>query len=243
MPKNLRINKTTQLQTLNIADITNLQATLTELADNISEHIKDKDNPHVVTTTQLGLDKVDNTSDKDKPISTATQLALDELKGTITTHIDNTEIHVTQEDKDTWTAKQDALSDTQLDAVNSTITADKVTKYEGYATSKQDKLTQGNHINIVNNIISVLDDLSTYDNSKSGFITKAVSDLVNYYTKTEIDGALADKADSDALIKEIERAIAAEATKQDKLTAGENITIVDNVISAKPYAVVLKEWA
>ena len=79
MAKNLRINKTTQLQQLNIADVTDLQSTLTELTNNLSEHVKDKDNPHVVTTTQLGLDKVDNTADKDKPISTATQLALDEL--------------------------------------------------------------------------------------------------------------------------------------------------------------------
>lgn len=243
MPKNLRINKTTQLQQLNIADVTDLQSTLTELTNNLSEHVKDKDNPHVVTTAQLGLDKVDNTADKDKPISTATQLALDELNVKITTHTDNSEIHVTQEDKDTWTAKQDALTAEQQAAINSTITAEKVAKYEGYATSKQDKLTQGNHINIVNNTISVLDDLSTYDNSKSGFITKAVTELNNYYTKTEINDALADKADADALVGEIERAIAAEATKQDKLTAGENITIVNNVISAKTYAVVLKEWA
>jgi hypothetical protein len=34
------------------------------------------DNPHRVTKTQVGLDQVDNTSDLDKPISTATQTAL-----------------------------------------------------------------------------------------------------------------------------------------------------------------------
>jgi hypothetical protein len=243
MSKNLRINKTTQIQKLDIADITDLQTTLTDLSTQISTHKDNKNNPHNVTKVQLGLENVDNTSDKNKPISDATQVVLDNLDTKITTHIENSEIHVTQEDKDTWTAKQDALTTEQQAAINSTITAEKVAKYEGYATSKQDKLTQGNHINIVNNTISVLDDLSTYDNSKSGFITKAVTDLNNYYTKTEINDALADKADADALVGEIERAIAAEATKQDKLTAGENITIVNNVISAKTYAVVLKEWA
>lgn len=43
----------------------------------IDSHISDLNNPHVVTTTQLGLENVDNTSDLDKPISTATQTALD----------------------------------------------------------------------------------------------------------------------------------------------------------------------
>ena len=39
-------------------------------------HIADKNNPHGVSKSQLSLDKVDNTSDADKPISTATQAAL-----------------------------------------------------------------------------------------------------------------------------------------------------------------------
>ena len=43
----------------------------------IDDHIKDTDNPHNVTKTQLGLENVDNTSDINKPISTATQNALD----------------------------------------------------------------------------------------------------------------------------------------------------------------------
>lgn len=41
------------------------------------EHMADTDNPHGVTATQLGLGNVDNTADVDKPISTATQAALD----------------------------------------------------------------------------------------------------------------------------------------------------------------------
>lgn len=42
----------------------------------ISGHIADKNNPHEVTKTQVGLGNVDNTSDLNKPISTATQTAL-----------------------------------------------------------------------------------------------------------------------------------------------------------------------
>ena len=40
-------------------------------------HIARVDNPHVVTKTQVGLGNVDNTSDINKPISVATQDALD----------------------------------------------------------------------------------------------------------------------------------------------------------------------
>lgn len=43
----------------------------------LTNHINDKNNPHNVTKEQIGLGKVDNTSDMNKPISTATQTALD----------------------------------------------------------------------------------------------------------------------------------------------------------------------
>lgn len=42
----------------------------------VAEHIADTDNPHSVTKTQVGLGNCDNTSDADKPVSTATQTAL-----------------------------------------------------------------------------------------------------------------------------------------------------------------------
>ena len=44
---------------------------------NIQAHIADTNNPHGVDAGDLGLGNVDNTSDVDKPISTATQTALD----------------------------------------------------------------------------------------------------------------------------------------------------------------------
>jgi hypothetical protein len=41
------------------------------------DHASSQANPHNVTKAQVGLDKVDNTSDLEKPISTAMQAALD----------------------------------------------------------------------------------------------------------------------------------------------------------------------
>ena len=61
------------------ADVTNLVSDLAAKASTatVSAHISDTANPHAVTKAQVGLSNVDNTSDVNKPISTATQTALD----------------------------------------------------------------------------------------------------------------------------------------------------------------------
>lgn len=51
-------------------------------------HIANKDNPHAVTKEQIGLGKVDNTSDINKPISTAQQIALQEQYTQLTGYTD-----------------------------------------------------------------------------------------------------------------------------------------------------------
>ena len=48
-----------------------------KISDALNTHEKRKDNPHEVTKSQIELGNVDNTADLDKPISTATQAALD----------------------------------------------------------------------------------------------------------------------------------------------------------------------
>lgn len=55
------------------------RATLAEETINTSlqEHVSDESNPHNVSKSQVGLGNVDNTSDIDKPVSTAQQNALD----------------------------------------------------------------------------------------------------------------------------------------------------------------------
>lgn len=49
---------------------------------NIQSHITNTSNPHSVTKSQVGLGNVDNTSDANKPISSATQTALDAKEST-----------------------------------------------------------------------------------------------------------------------------------------------------------------
>lgn len=73
------------------------------------DHLTDYNNPHKVTAEQIGLGNVDNTNDLDKPISTATQEALDSISEVITEHTEDEDIHVTSEEKTSWTNKQDPM--------------------------------------------------------------------------------------------------------------------------------------
>lgn len=61
-----------------ILDQTDLMALFDEKATvaDLSSHVSDQNNPHNVTKSQIGLGNADNTSDVNKPISTATQTAL-----------------------------------------------------------------------------------------------------------------------------------------------------------------------
>ena len=54
-----------------------LKGLVSSININMTNHINNTQNPHNVTKTQVGLSNVDNTSDIDKPISTAVQSALD----------------------------------------------------------------------------------------------------------------------------------------------------------------------
>lgn len=68
----------------------------TDAQANLTAHIEDKSNPHEVTKAQIGLENVDNTSDTNKPVSTAQAEAIADAKKagtdaqtTITGHIAN----------------------------------------------------------------------------------------------------------------------------------------------------------
>lgn len=76
--------RVTQAEDADYATNSDLNTTKTDLSTNINEvktnlgyHASNQANPHSVTKAQIGLSDVDNTSDINKPISTATQSALD----------------------------------------------------------------------------------------------------------------------------------------------------------------------
>lgn len=84
-------------------------------------HSSKKDNPHSVTKEQIGLGNVDNTADADKPISTATQAALNQKANTSHAHaatditLDSAHRFVTDSEKSTWNGKANSSHGTHVE--------------------------------------------------------------------------------------------------------------------------------
>lgn len=81
-----------------VADITAMNGNWDTLDTNLDDvttknnnHIANTSNPHSVTKAQVGLGNVDNTSDANKPISTATQAALNKKQDAVS-GVSNTQL-------------------------------------------------------------------------------------------------------------------------------------------------------
>lgn len=70
-------NRKTESGWKKILTDTSLNESITSVQNSLDTHKSDTNNPHEVTKTQIGLGNVNNTSDLDKPVSTATQTKLD----------------------------------------------------------------------------------------------------------------------------------------------------------------------
>lgn len=64
-------------------------AQITALGTTLSSHVNNKNNPHSVTKSQVGLGNVDNTSDADKPVSSKQAVAISAVEDQIILHKDN----------------------------------------------------------------------------------------------------------------------------------------------------------
>lgn len=70
----------TELKTYIDNQISDTGSDVTALETKVNNHIANKSNPHTVTKTQVGLGNVNNTSDADKPVSTAQATAIADAK-------------------------------------------------------------------------------------------------------------------------------------------------------------------
>lgn len=70
----------TELKTYIDNQISDTGSDVTALETKVNNHIANKSNPHTVTKTQVGLGNVNNTSDADKPVSTAQAAAIADAK-------------------------------------------------------------------------------------------------------------------------------------------------------------------
>lgn len=70
----------TELKTYIDNQISDTGSDVTALETKVNNHIANKSNPHTVTKSQVGLGNVNNTSDADKPVSTAQAAAIADAK-------------------------------------------------------------------------------------------------------------------------------------------------------------------
>ena len=70
----------TELKTYIDEAVGNTGSDVTALETKVNQHIANKSNPHAVTKTQVGLGNADNTSDANKPVSTAQASAIADAK-------------------------------------------------------------------------------------------------------------------------------------------------------------------
>jgi hypothetical protein len=115
-------------------------------ATDLTNHVNNTSNPHATTKAQVGLGNVDNTSDLNKPISNATQSALDGKEPTITA---GTTSQYYRGDKTFQTLDKAAVG---LGNVDNTSDANKpVSTAQATAiAAKQDTLVSGTNIRTIN---------------------------------------------------------------------------------------------
>ena len=233
-----------------------LQNQINTNKDTMDGHIANTSNPHQVTKAQVGLDNVDNTSDLDKPISTATQTALD-LKMPISTKygaalsltINSTTYVVTAQLKD-----QDGNNLGTAQTID--LPLESVVVSGAYDSDTKEVilvLENGSEIRFsVADLISGLQSEITAQNpldadlvndgtSAHKFVTATektnwnnhIASTNNPHQVTKAQVGLGNVDNTSDLNKPISTATqTALNTKQDTLTAGQNITITNNVISA-----------
>ena len=154
----------------------------------LTSHTSNTENPHSVTKAQVGLGNVDNTSDANKPISTATQAALN-LKA-------NSADVYTKSQVDTELAKK--LDSTTASSTYATKTelsqqVASVYKVKGSVATEsalpQEGNTTGDVYNVETDGMNYVWDGTQWD--KLG----GTVDLSNYYTKSQVDTELGKKLD------------------------------------------------
>jgi hypothetical protein len=80
---NLKVTPVADINKVKAEDVNEIKDVVNGNDDILTDHIDDTANPHNVTKSQIGLGNVNNTSDANKPISTATQTALNGKQDTL----------------------------------------------------------------------------------------------------------------------------------------------------------------
>lgn len=182
----------------------------------VDTHVGRVDNPHAVTKAQVGLSNVDNTSDVNKPVSTAAQTALDLKANLVSPALTGTPTAPTASVGTSNTViattafvnaeiANDTYSKAQLDAGQ----LDNRYYTETEIDSKFAAQNEASEITVVpaGNLVST--------NVQSALV-ELQGDIDNRYTKTEADSLLAGKVDDSEIAS-------VNLLRADKYLAAQNI--------------------
>ena len=190
----------------------------------ITTHINNKNNPHAVTKAQVGLGNVDNTADIDKPISNATQEALDSLEANFDANIDsiNAEISSINEDiNELDERKADKATTLAGYGITDAYTKDEVN------TELDKKLDETVAVETYATIVNLNSHTSNISNPHK--VTKAQVGLGNVDNTSDankpVSTAVQAALDLKANISDVEADL---DTKQDTLVSGTNIKTINN---------------
>ena len=177
-------NLTTDTKTNLVSAINEVDLHSDTNSTNLSNHIGNTSNPHSVTKAQVGLGNVDNTSDLDKPISTATQEAIDGKQDKILAG-DNISISGNIISAIVPTKTSQLTNDSDF-ITNNDINGKADKSYvDEKLSEKQDKIIAGANITISGNVVSAIVPTKTSDlTNDSNFITN--NDIVGKADKSEI---------------------------------------------------------
>lgn len=213
-----------------ISAITDLENTLSNKQDTLSQeqqsavdsgitsdkvssydnHIVNKNNPHEVTKAQVGLGNVDNTSDLNKPISTATQTALTNLGNDIGGEITN---------------RQNADNNLQSQIDTLVLSSDVYDIVGTYAELQAYDISKVP----ANDIIKVLVD-STH-NDTATYYRCIETDNVKYWSYIGAEGAYYTKAEADGKFVPLTRTVNNKALSSDiNLTASDVGALPDSTV-------------
>ncbi len=137
-------------------NLNNIEKGIIDMHNEVSVHVADRNNPHIVTKVQVGLSNVDNTSDVNKPLSSATQMSLDGKSILGHTHDgSNGSVKLSHNTLDDIGVNSHANIDILLDM--SLVNADALSS----VTSTNKLITENDTINIGNNKLeNVVEDLT-----------------------------------------------------------------------------------
>ena len=221
---------------LGIEDIPNLKETLDSKAtnDDFNRHLTDYKNPHKVTKDQVGLGNVDNTADKDKPVSDATQALIDQTRTVLENKISelqtNTEadLKVFRSEFENKLAELAAKEEADIVAVNNSLKEAKTelqNNIDNLASKTENDLTVAKK-----ELDNKISELSTKTESDLSTLRADLESSISV-TKTELEKSISELAsktenDLNTAKSELEKAISDLTAKEEA-----DIVAVNNALS------------